>query len=118
MSKGELLKLQAHVVSPVEWEGRVFERALDCETTLPEAYAAHEGLLPHLHPDLHDRFPQAVARQPTPDVDPPSHEGLETRGRALGEKVVRYEPHGELPHREGGAAQPPKEAPAERRRPT
>ena len=88
--KGELLELRAHVVTPVDWEGRVFEQALGCEEVLPEAYAARDGLLPHLHSDLHERFPKAVACTPTPDLDPPDDDRLEVRGRILGEKVVRF----------------------------
>ena len=90
VSKGELLELRSHVTDPVTWEGRVFEKALNCEEALPEAFAAKAGLLPHLHTDVEDRFPRAVACDPTPDLDPPSHDGLETRGRLIGEKVVRF----------------------------
>ena len=92
-SKGELLHLKALVQDPVVWRNHTFERATDqpgsTERT-PEAFPALEGQLPHLHDDLSERFPRAVACIASPDVDPPSHDGLEERGRIAGAKAERY----------------------------
>ena len=106
------------MVTPVEWEGRVFEKALNCEEVLPEAFAAQEGLLPHLHSDPCHRFPRAVACEPSLDADPPSHDGLETRGRALGERVVRFKRDGELPHQQQGTTKTARGSTAETQGPT
>ena len=89
-SKGELLNLQSKMVEPIDWDGKVFEKAMGVEDVLPEAFHALPGLLPHLHDDAEDRFPRAIVCEPSPDRDPPSHDGLETRGRILGEKVIRF----------------------------
>ena len=75
---------------PLDWEGHVFETALDSEERLPEAYPAMEGKLPHEHADVLQRFPRAVACPEPPDRDPPADDRLEVRGRVIGERVVRF----------------------------
>ena len=89
-TKGELLALKAHVVMPLEWDGHLFETALDSDDRLPEAYPAMEGLLPHEHADVLQRFPKAVACPEPLDQDPPADDRLEVRGRVIGERVVRF----------------------------
>ena len=88
-SKGELLKLHAHVTEPVKWDGKVFEKAFDVEGVVPEAFRTLPGLLPPLHDDLYDRFPRAITCEAGPDVDPPADDSLEVCGRIIGEQVVR-----------------------------
>ena len=89
-SKGELLHLKSLVQNPVEWGDRVFERAADCTEQIPEAFSSQDGILPHMHDDMADRYPQAVACAESLDLDPPTHDGLETRGRREGSSTERY----------------------------
>ena len=92
-SKGELLHLKALVRNPVTWDAHIFERALEqpCSSeVLPEAFPAVEGQLPHMHDDLAERFPRAIVCKATLDADPPSHDGLERRGRTEGAETARY----------------------------
>ena len=81
------------MLNPIEWCGHTFEKAMSVEgvdEALPEAYHSRTGLLPHQHEDLDSRFPRAVVGLPSLDEDPPSHDGLETRGRIIGQRVVRF----------------------------
>ena len=68
------------------WHGRVFPRSGDGDADVPEALPAIAGLLPHLHKDWQERFPQAVACSEVEDVDPKGDEDLEVRGTALGKR--------------------------------
>jgi hypothetical protein len=43
-----------------------------------------DGPLPHLHEDLEDVFPKAIACEDAGDLDPTGEDGLEERGAALG----------------------------------
>ena len=103
-SKGELLELQGHVLNPIEWCGHTFERAMGVEEALPEAYHSRTGLLQHQHGDLESRFPRALVGLPSPDKDPPSHDGLETRGMIIGQRVVRFRSDQKHPSATHGAA--------------
>ena len=71
------------------WHGRVFPKAEagrgDPET--PEALSCVEGLLPHLHEDVEDRFPRAVACAELDARDPPEDGYLEEKGIVLGRKI-------------------------------
>ena len=83
-SKGELLKLAEEASGTMLWHGRVFPKAADGDAEIPEALPAIEGLLPHLHEDWRERFPQAVSCDELEDKDPTEDEGLEARGTAIG----------------------------------
>jgi hypothetical protein len=86
-SKGELLKLAEESTGTMLWQGRVFPCAADSgDAEIPEALPAIEGLLPHLHTDWRDRFPQAVACEELDDCDPGGEDGLEERGVQLGKR--------------------------------
>ena len=88
-SKGELLHLKSLVQNPLQWDGHCFERAAGA-SELPEAFGSTEGLLPHLHDDLKERYPRALACPESGDADPAENDTLETRGRLLGSQVQRY----------------------------
>ena len=88
-SKGELLHLKSLVRDPVQWDGHCFEKALGADG-LPETFSSQEGLLPHLHRDLTERYPQAVASPEMGDTDPAGDDTLETRGQLIGSQVQRY----------------------------
>ena len=83
-SKGELLRLAGESTGTMSWHGRVFPKSGDGDADVPEALPAIAGLLPHLHEDWQERFPQAVACSELEDVDPEGDDGLEVRGTALG----------------------------------
>ena len=85
-SKGELLRMEAMGVDMIEWEGRRFPTVVHEGERVVEALERLAGTLPHMHADLAERFPRAMACEAPNDVDPESHEGLEQRGLALGSK--------------------------------
>ena len=68
-----------------DWGGRKFPRCFLGWRRLPDAYVHREGLLPHLHEELEDLFPKAVACEDAGDQDPPSCDGLGKYGTALGQ---------------------------------
>ena len=82
-SKGEALMELCGELGPfpvVSFEG----------VEVPEAHRCIEGLLPHEHPDLSERFPQAEACIDQGDLDPFEHRGLETEGVARAKDFVMY----------------------------
>ncbi len=85
-SKGELLRLEELGVDLMEHEGRMFPTTEWDGERVVEALQARPGLLPHQHGDMEERFPKARACDALPDDDPPSHDGLEARGIALGRR--------------------------------
>jgi hypothetical protein len=93
-SKGEMLKLTAELGEDVvTWQGRLFraDRAASGEEVLPEAFPTVNGLLPHLHDDLEDRFPRALAGPDAGDEEPEEDQELEKRGEELGKGKARFE---------------------------
>ena len=92
-SNGELLKLEAKLGEDVvTWRGRVFrtDKAKSDAETLPEAFPTENGLLPHLHSDLEERFPRALAGPGAGDEEPEENRELEKRGEALGKDKARF----------------------------
>ena len=88
-SKGELLELVKQGAETMPWHGRTFPKAEvgAGEPDVPEALSCSEGLLPHLHSDVRDRFPQAVACAELDACDPPEDRDMEERGTMLGKKT-------------------------------
>ena len=75
----------------VTWWGRAFPRgASEGGLETPEAFHSVSGLLPHLHEDLEDRLPNAVAGPDAGDKDPEQEESLERRGEKLGRSKARF----------------------------
>ena len=72
------------------WDGNLYPFTVENGVKVPEAYPAIPGRLPHLHEDLEQRFPRARAAGEIDDPDPPSHDGWEARGEALGRAMVKY----------------------------
>ena len=91
-SKGELLSVQAaRATDLVDWEDRKFPAGEAMgEQRLPEAYHCSEGLLPHMHEDVYDRFPKAAAGEELDDADPPEDSILEELGTRLGKDGERF----------------------------
>ena len=91
-SKGELLSVQAQHAELMDWEGTQFPvgEAL-VETVVPEAFHCVNGVLSHLHQDLDERFPKAVADAALEDLDPPDEYFLEERGTRVGKDGVRFQ---------------------------
>ena len=86
-SKGELLRFAEETTGTMLWQGRRFPcAAAGGDAEIPEALPAIEGLLPHLHSDWRDRFPQAVACEELDEKDPSEEGGLEARGIQLGKR--------------------------------
>ena len=88
-SKGELLHLTSLVQRPVPWDGHCFEEALGT-SDLPEAFRSREWRLPHVHRDLTERYPQAVACPEMGDADPAGNDTVETSGKLVGSQVQLY----------------------------
>jgi hypothetical protein len=82
-SKGELLQLAEGTTGTMSWHGRVFPKSAEVGVDVPEALPAIEGLLPHLHEDWRERFPQAVSCDELEDKDPTEDAWLEARGKAI-----------------------------------
>ena len=57
---------------------------------VPEAFHCVNGVLSHLHDDLDERFPKAMAGSSMEDVDPPNDDVLEQRGERIGKQGVRF----------------------------
>ena len=92
-SKGEMLELKAEPGEEVmTWEGRLFrvDRTGGSEEELPQAFPTVNGLLPHLHDDLEDRFPKATAGPGAGDEEPSEDQELERRGETLGKNKARF----------------------------
>ena len=94
-SKGELLSVQAEQIrSPMEWDGKTFPKAVAVdgmgEQELPEAYRSVNGFLPHMHDDVEDRYPRAMASEDLPDCDPEDDHSLEDVGNRLGQQAERF----------------------------
>ena len=60
------------------------------EMQLPEAYHCNEDTLPHMHDDVHERFPQAKANNELDDMDPVEDMTLETLGTRVGQDSERF----------------------------
>ena len=91
-SKGEMLTMREQAAGDtMVWGGRTFQadRSMG-EIVLPEAFHTIEGVLPHMHSDLEERFPMATAGEDAGDVDPTEDERLERRGEALGKSKARF----------------------------
>ena len=52
--------------------------------------ALRAGALPHLHDDLDERFPKAMAGRGMEDEDPLDNNDLELRGERIGKQGVRF----------------------------
>ena len=91
-SKGEMLMMQEEYAhSLMDWQNRRFPADTSLgEMTLPDAYHCVAGLLPHLHDDLEERFPQVEAAPELPDQDPPMDDSLEARGTVSGQAQARF----------------------------
>ena len=91
-SKGELLSVQAaRAADLVDWEDKRFPAGEAIgEQRLPEAYHCDEGVLPHLHNDVYDRFPKATASDELDDADPKDDTTLEELGTRLGKDRERF----------------------------
>ena len=81
---GALLQLAEGTTATMSWRGRVSPESAEVDVDIPEALPAIEGLLPHLHEDWRDTFPQAVACSELEGEDPTEDEGFEARGKAVG----------------------------------
>ena len=94
-SKGELLAVQAEQAAElVEWGGYKFPSCgVTGEAHIPEAFRCRSGILPHLHSDLEQRFPQAEAGEALHDADPGTDDSLEGRGMLIGSNGVRFPGH-------------------------
>ena len=86
-SKGELLKVAEESVGTMLWHGKVFPKSSEEGMDVPEALPACEGLLPHLHEDLDERFQKAVACEELDSRDPVENTYLEDKGVVLGRKI-------------------------------
>ena len=91
-SKGELLAVQAEQAAElVDWGGHKFPLGeLSGEVGLPEAFRCMEGVLPHLHMDIEQRFPRAEAGEALKDADPEMDNTLEAHGRRIGSNGPRF----------------------------
>ena len=90
-SKGELLSVQAQHTELIDWDGRRFPVGSGVEeVAVPEAFRCEEGVLPHMHRDVEERFPRAIAGEALQDVDPPNDDSLEKYGERLGKDGVRF----------------------------
>ena len=92
-SKGEMLVVEAeNFKDVVDWQGKKFpaDRSIEGHEALPDAFHSIAGVLPHLHEDFEDRFPQAVGAEDLPDHDPPMDNTLEARGVFLGSSKERF----------------------------
>ena len=90
-SKGELLSVQAQHTELMDWQGKLFPVGESMgELVTPEAFHSVNGVLPHLHDDLEERFPKALAGQGMEDVDPPNDDVLEQRGERIGKQGARF----------------------------
>jgi hypothetical protein len=77
-SKGEMLTVSEEASGDtVAWGSRSFmaDRSMG-ELVLPEAFHCIERVLPHMHSDLEDRFPMAMAAGEVGDEDPQEDERL------------------------------------------
>ena len=92
-SKGEMLAVEhENFKDVIDWQGKKFpaDRSTEGHDALPDAFHCVSGVLPHLHADRDDRFPQAVAADDLPDTDPPMDNSLELRGTSLGQVQRRF----------------------------
>ena len=89
-TKGELLEIHEQNGDVMKWDDRLFPFTEVDGEQVPEAYPVLEGLLPHMHPDLYDRFPRAFAADEPDDPDPGTNDALERRGREIGTNSARF----------------------------
>ena len=74
----------------MQWDDRLFPFTEVDGELIPEAYPAREGLLPHMHADMYERFPRALSAGEPDDPDPDANDFLEKRGHDIGANVVRF----------------------------
>ena len=91
-SKGELLAVQAEQATElVDWGGyRSPSSGITGEAHIPKAFRCVSGVLPHLHSDLEQRFPEAEAGEALHDVDPEMDNNLEKHGLHVGSSGARF----------------------------
>ena len=80
-----VLGLQNEDMMP--WDGGTFPVAFYEGQRVPEAYEHSVDLLPHLHADLEQRFPRAVAAAAAAETVVPEEAALEARGVSIGKRV-------------------------------
>ena len=66
-------------------DGRQFPISTLVGDVLPDAYVHQDGLLPQLHGNLGEVFPNAQTCREHGDLDPPGDYGLEEYGTKLGQ---------------------------------
>ena len=90
--KGELLSMASDYEEKelMRWDDKFFLKhiyegsELPEGTAVPEAFEHDLNLLPHMHDNLEDIFPRALAAPPLRDRDPEAGDALERRGRDIG----------------------------------